>query len=309
MNGSTGLPNEFLQPIVFVGPSVPLEFAKRTLPNADFRPPIRRGNLDGILGGAIVGIIDGVFAETLAISPGEIREAIERGVLVYGAASMGALRAAEIPKVVGVGRIFEMYRTGAIERDDEVALLFDPDTSKPLTVPLVNLRYAVDRLVRSATLSRDAGNALVEACARLHYTQRTYAAIFENSSLAHNHDIEDITRLLRNFDLKREDAQFLLETLAPLKSTATTGAAIAARSADAEEKRVQATEPSDAPVLIWELGRLGRVRSAGPIPQDDGELRAVRPERDRPVRGRRHADPGPARCGSHRRREYGAVAA
>jgi len=254
MNESAAAPNEFLQPIVFVGPSIPLDLAKRTLPNADFRPPIRRGNLDGIPGGAIVGIIDGVFAETLAISPGEIREAIERGVLVYGASSMGALRAAEIPKVVGVGRIVEMYRTGAIERDDEVALLFDPCMFKPLTVPLVNLRYAVDRLVRSATLSRDAGNALVESSARLHYTQRTYEAIFQNSSLAHNHDIKDIIRLLRNFDLKREDAQFLLETLVPLKPTAMKGATIPAPSANAEEKRVQATEPSDAPVLIWESG-------------------------------------------------------
>ena len=243
------------QPIVFIGPSIPHEFAKRTLASADFRPPIRRGSLDDIRGGSIVGIIDGVFAETLAISPGEIRDAIDRGVIVYGAASMGALRAAEIPRVIGVGRIFEMYRTGVIERDDEVALMFDPDTFEPLTVPLVSFRYAVDRLVRSATLSRDAGNALVEACARLHYTQRTYTQIFQNSPLAQNRDLEDIARLLCNFDLKREDAQLLLETMAPLEPTETTEAvAVAASGAEGEEKGVQATEPIDAPVLIWESG-------------------------------------------------------
>ena len=145
------------RPIIFVGPSIPLDLAKRTLPHADYRPPIKRGDLADIPSGAIVGIIDGVFAQALAISPGEIREAVDGGVAIYGAASMGALRAAEVRKVIGVGRIFEMYSTGTIERDDEVALLFDPDTHNPLTEPLVNVRYAVERLVRSATLSRRRG--------------------------------------------------------------------------------------------------------------------------------------------------------
>lgn len=247
---------EGVRPIVFLGPSLPRDLARRTLPHADYRPPIKRGDLEGIGAGDVVGIIDGVFAQSLAISPGEIRDAIDRGVTVYGAASMGALRAAEIPRVVGVGRIFEMYRAGTIERDDEVALLFDPDTFKPVTEPLINVRYAVERLVRSTTLSRDAGNALIEACAQLHYTQRTYGAIFRNSALAHNHDIDDIVRLLRNFDVKRDDAQFLLETLAQLDAPPSVTPSLAPAEAvtRAAEPRVQATEDSDAPILIWESG-------------------------------------------------------
>src|SRR4051812_34796576 len=106
--------------VVFLGPSLPLEHAKRTLPGADYRPPIKRGDLDAIPGGTIVGMIDGVFGQTLAISPEEIREAVDRGVTIYGSSSMGALRAAEVRGVLGVGRIFEMYRSGAIERDDGV---------------------------------------------------------------------------------------------------------------------------------------------------------------------------------------------
>src|SRR5688572_13098200 len=108
--------------VVFLGPSLPLDIARRTLPHADYRPPVKRGDLEDIAPGTVVGIIDGVFGETLAISPGEIREAINRGVIVYGASSMGALRAAEIPRVMGVGRIYEMFSMGTIDRDDEVAL-------------------------------------------------------------------------------------------------------------------------------------------------------------------------------------------
>src|SRR5687767_2156797 len=92
-------------PIVFIGPSLSLDQAKLILPNADYRAPIKRGDLDSIAPGTVVGIIDGVFAQNLAISPGEIREAVDNGVSVYGAASMGALRAAEVSSVAGVGRV------------------------------------------------------------------------------------------------------------------------------------------------------------------------------------------------------------
>ena len=247
------------RPIIFVGPSIPLDIAKRALPHADYRPPIKRGDLDDIPSGAVVGIIDGVFAQALAISPGEIRETIDSGVAIYGAASMGALRAlTEVRKVIGVGRIFEMYSTGTIERDDEVALLFDPETYSSLTEPLVNVRYAVERLVRSATLSRDAGNALIEACLALHFTERTYGNIIKNSKLAHNIDAEDIIRLLRKFDLKRDDAQFLLETVALVKTSSSdvpvTSAVEPVTGGIAPETRVHDREDSDSRVLIWESG-------------------------------------------------------
>jgi len=244
------------RPIVFVGPSIPIDFARRTLPHADYRPPIRRGDLDEVPGGSIVGIIDGVFAQTLAISPGEIRDAIQRGVVVYGAASMGALRAAEIPRVVGVGRIYDMYRSGALERDDEVALLFDQDGCQSLTEPLINVRYAVDRLVRCATLSRDAGDAIVEAASRLHYTERTYDAILSSSSLASNRDAQDIITLLRGFDLKRDDAQLLLETLAHVPAGARAPSTVAGQPVNGAVRPTRATTHTDgdADVLIWESG-------------------------------------------------------
>ena len=245
------------RPIIFVGPSVSLDIAKRALFHADYRPPIKRGDLDSIPSGTIVGIIDGVFGQTLAISPDEIRRALDRGVTVYGAASMGAMRAAEVRGVIGVGQIFEMYSTGTIERDDEVALLFDPHTYRPVTEPLINVRYAVERLVRSATLSRDAGNAIIKSCSQLHFSDRTYEAILQNSKLAANVDGNDIIRLLRNFNLKRDDAHFLLETIAEATSRVDATPRSVAEPAlveAIEEIRANDQEHSNADILIWETG-------------------------------------------------------
>jgi ribosomal protein S12 methylthiotransferase accessory factor len=244
-------------PIIFVGPSIPLARARQTLPRADYRAPIRRGDLEGIPPGTVVGVIDGFFAHTLAISPGEVREAVNCGVAVFGAASMGALRAAEVPTVVGVGRIFEMYRTGLIERDDEVAVLLDPDTHQALTEPLVNVRFAVERLVRTGTLNREAGAEIVDVCARMHYTERTYRNILAHSRLAANKDVDDIIQLLQTFDLKRDDAQLLLEIIstakAPPPRPVVARVPYVMRTAD-DYQRVKVHEHSGAPVMVWESG-------------------------------------------------------
>jgi ribosomal protein S12 methylthiotransferase accessory factor len=239
--------------IVYLGPSLPLERAKAALPDGDFRPPIKRDDLTAIPAGSVVGIIDGVFAQSLAISPGEIRDAIDNGVRVYGAASMGALRAAEVPAVVGVGHIYEMYRSGAIERDDEVAIMLRPDTFAALTEPLVNVRFAVERLVRTGTLSRVDGDAIVHAAKNLHFSERTYPAILAASTLAHNKDAADIITLLKRFDLKADDALLLLETIAQAEPKATSVASNR-RNVGPTYARVHARESTSAPILVWESG-------------------------------------------------------
>ncbi len=204
------------RPIIFAGPSIGSDRIRRIVPDVDLRPPVRRGDLDDIGGGAIVGIIDGLFHQNLAVSPGEVRDAISRGATVLGAASMGALRAAEVPAVIGIGRIFEMYHAGVIERDDEVAVLVDPDSYRALSVPMVNVRFAVERLVRTGTVGAADGAEIIDAALRLHYTERTYRNIIAGSRLAGNRDSADLIALLESFDLKADDAQLLVERIAGL---------------------------------------------------------------------------------------------
>jgi hypothetical protein len=63
---------------------------------------------------------------------------------VFGAAGIGALRAAELDAVGmrGIGKIFEGYRDGILRDDDEVAVLHGPEELgyPPLTEALVNIR-------------------------------------------------------------------------------------------------------------------------------------------------------------------------
>lgn len=78
-------------------------------------------------------LIDGIFYQDLAVWHKEIIYALLRNIVCIGAASMGALRAAELHVygMIGVGAIFERYQAGE-EDDSLVALSFDPVTYAPL---------------------------------------------------------------------------------------------------------------------------------------------------------------------------------
>ena len=86
-------------------------------------------------------LIDGTFYQTLSVWHKEIVFALLEGVTVIGAASIGAIRAAEMWRygMIGVGEIFARYRDGETEDDSEVVLTYEPDTFRPLTVPHVGL--------------------------------------------------------------------------------------------------------------------------------------------------------------------------
>lgn len=259
------------RPIVFIGPSLPLSEARRIV-DADFRPPCKRGDLTG-LSNTLVALIDGVFHQSQAISPREIDQAIKRNVRVLGAASMGALRANEVPGMIGIGRVYEMYSGGIIDSDDEVAVAFDPDRLTPVTVPLVCIRHAVDRLVQCGTVGSAMGRRVLAAAERLHYTERTYGGIIQAAGLAEMPDAQDLVALLKSIDVKADDARLLLERIAHDEASHRLGALAEGEHVDGDRRdaspwrdtdygyRVSEAKVSvprefseDAPVFVWETG-------------------------------------------------------
>jgi hypothetical protein len=134
-----------LDTVIYLGPSMSRSEASSIL-QADYLPPICRGDLAKLREEVrTVGIIDGEFFQSLAVSPKEIVAVLEKGIRVFGAASIGALRAVETRKfgTIGVGEIFCMFRDGILDGDDEVALVYDSQSYRHLSEPLVNIRRAL----------------------------------------------------------------------------------------------------------------------------------------------------------------------
>ncbi|MEM9459788.1 MAG: TfuA-like protein [Myxococcota bacterium] len=205
---------------VFLGPSVDRRRAAE-LVDASVYPPARMGDVYRLIasGVRIIVLIDGVFHGAPAVWHRELREAMAQGICVIGAASMGALRAAELHSqgMLGVGTIFEWYRDGVIDGDDEVALLHaDADDGyRALSQPLVNIRHRLEVAVSREVLTQQQAVDLVGFAKGLAFTERSHARMMA-SEVARRWPQVIRTRLLAIFeeqalDLKRSDAECALE--------------------------------------------------------------------------------------------------
>jgi hypothetical protein len=131
---------------LFIGPSLP---ENALIPDfVDVFEPIKSGDIYSILthGYSIIAIVDGLFHGVPSIWHREIISALDAGTAVWGASSMGALRACELKTagMEGFGHIFNWYSDGLIDGDDEVALHHLADSPySPLTTPLVDIRYCL----------------------------------------------------------------------------------------------------------------------------------------------------------------------
>jgi ribosomal protein S12 methylthiotransferase accessory factor len=278
--------------VVFLGSSMRRDRARHLL-DADYRAPVRRGDLDSLAPGTVVGLIDGVFEQDLAVSPREVTDALARGLVVFGGSSMGALRAAEVEGARGVGRVYEWYRDGLISRDDEVALLFHPEMMIPLTVPTVNVRFAVQRLRSMGTIDDATGAALLSSAERLHFKDRTYPRILDIAGLGCRRDRDELIAMLEAHDIKAEDAQAVLEAIDRyLQDTPRMVAgARAGRPTAGAAACSDAISPDEPAMLIWEsgdratdlelwrflglTGKLFGLAEGVPAPDTDGEVGEV----------------------------------
>lgn len=162
--------------VVFLGPSCPLDQAKEVI-DADFLPPARRGDVALVAHQQVdmIVLIDGMMVYDYCPSPMEVFRAIEGGITVLGSASLGALRAVELETfgMVGSGWVFDQYKTGEIESDDEVVSLLHPETFAPLTVPLVRIRYGLSRLVESGAVTQEQRAKVIADLRATYYEARS----------------------------------------------------------------------------------------------------------------------------------------
>lgn len=172
--------------IVFLGPSLALREARNVV-QADFWPPARQGDVFRALvkrPTAIV-LIDGVFEVAPSVWHHELRAALAAGVAVFGASSMGALRAVELQNegLIGVGAIFERYASGLSIDDGDVALLHADQANnfRPLTVPLVNVLATIERARREKVVSQREAARVLRLARQTFFQDRHWAKLVTQS--------------------------------------------------------------------------------------------------------------------------------
>jgi hypothetical protein len=176
--------------IVFTGPTLPTAEAAALLP-ATILPPARQGDIWRAVHEhrpVVIALIDGVFLHDPAVWHREILWALTEGVHVFGAASMGALRAAELAPfgMQGVGKVFEAYRDGIwpgfaepFEDDDEVAVIHAPAelAHKPLSDAMVDLRDTLRAAADAGLLTAPEALAITTQLKALPFGERSIARL------------------------------------------------------------------------------------------------------------------------------------
>ncbi len=213
--------------VIFLGPSLTLAEAKQILPQAIFVPPAQQADILTVIHNHqpdIIGIIDGVFEQSLSIWHKEILYALDRGIRVYGSSSMGALRAAECAEfgMIGIGRVFQLFASGQLNNDDEVALLHGPEESgyRGLSEPMVNIRMTFQKAWEDGVIDKVTGEKLTSIAESLFFYDRKFPVIFEKGIEAgiEPQVIERMrTQVADHYvDVKAGDAVELLQTLSQL---------------------------------------------------------------------------------------------
>jgi len=210
--------------VIFTGNSISHEDARKIL-KANYQPPVRRFQLEKFVqeGYKVIGIIDGIFFDRAAVGHREILSALNSGVKVVGGASMGALRASELDThgMIGVGKVYEWYRDGVIESDDEVAVSTNPDTFEPISVPLVNIRETLKAALASGLVSKEEHEGLLKLAIDTYYPDRSYFGLVKEGAKRGLIPEEKKKSVLdfctgNEVDVKRGDAVLVLETVKEL---------------------------------------------------------------------------------------------
>jgi hypothetical protein len=207
---------------IFTGPTLAPEEGCAAL-DAVYLPPVAQGDVYrvGLKRPWAIGIIDGYFEHVPAVWHKEILWAMTQGIHVYGSASMGALRAAELAPfgMEGIGEIFAAYRDGRLEDDDEVAVVHGPAASgyRPMSEAMVNVRYTLAVAAMSGVISAMTRSLLEHITKAMYYPERSYPLVLRQAAEQGlpTADLEALRTWLPQgrVDQKREDALAMLRAI------------------------------------------------------------------------------------------------
>lgn len=177
-----------MKPVIFAGPSI----YGLNIGNAnefDWLPPAACGDILKVTieGRKTIGLIDGTFEAGPAVWHKEILFALENGVSVWGAASMGALRAAECHSfgMIGIGRIFRQYLSGERFSDADVAVSYAPSELgyQPLSIAQIEVDHILDEMLAKTKIQDTVARHLKAVSKKFFFKDRTWDAILQASYL------------------------------------------------------------------------------------------------------------------------------
>jgi TfuA protein len=199
------------RPIIFIGPSLKHDKARKIF-QADYRAPAKKGDLMMLLTAYsnsteepnstnFVGLVDGLFLQDYPPTPIEVYQLLSnKNFHVVGGASIGALRAIELEKfgMVGIGKIFELFRNGATDADDEVAVTFQQGAGEDIqSEAMIDIRFNLFVACRKQIITDRVKRAIAKTAKSIYFPYRNYTHVLEQTRL----DFPELSTQLDSFSV------------------------------------------------------------------------------------------------------------
>ena len=142
---------------------------------------------------------------------------LDIGIQIFGAASMGALRAAELHPfgMIGVGQVFQDFLNKQLNDDDEVAVLHHDQHRNytPINDAMVNIRATLERAYQEEIISLETKELFIADCKRLFYPYSSFNKSILAFEKTHPQESEALSAWVLTHglvDIKKQDAQLVL---------------------------------------------------------------------------------------------------
>ena len=184
------------KPIIFVGPSLSLQKARKIF-DADYRGPAKKGDLLVLSASSLislknqpnainfVGLIDGLFLQDYPPTPIEVFQLLSnKNFRVVGGASIGALRAVELEKfgMVGIGKVFQLFKNGTTNADDEVAVTFHPgDAISIQSEAMIDIRFNLFVAHKKNIITKRTKHIIAQTAKSIYFPYRNYSHVIEET--------------------------------------------------------------------------------------------------------------------------------
>jgi SagB-type dehydrogenase family enzyme len=213
--------NEQITRVLFAGPSLRHQAARMLPLDTQLLPPVQRGDLDRLEiifpNVKAIGLVDGKFFDSFSLSPKEVLRSIDKGKLVFGSSTLGALRAAELSiyGMRGVGDVYNLFVSGDLDSDGEVLMNYDPVTLERRSEPMVDIRFALGRARREGRVRDWAAGLTIELAKQIYYSDRTCAAVLARvkEQLSTDDYAQIASALIESEKVTQADSSVLLETM------------------------------------------------------------------------------------------------
>jgi hypothetical protein len=212
------------KPIVYLGPTLRREEAVKIL-DADYRDPAKKGDFLKLSQDSYekkyVGFIDGVFLHDYPPPPIEVYHlATRKNIELIGASSLGALRAVELEKfgMKGIGKIFQLFKNGVINADDEVAVTFVRGSNILQSEAMIDIRFNLFLAYKKGIITNETKKGVAMIAKSMYFPFRNYEDLINLTQQKYpsiHHELENFrSYILKNKDsLKARDAVKLLKYL------------------------------------------------------------------------------------------------